>query len=108
MGYDGYRLGLCAATVLAATLSFAAGCHPVNSAGDTAPAPMVVSGKVTDLPAFEAFIALKPTPEQFMQRYPDVLLVMPGTIATKEYRTDNSRYFPKLDPEGRIIGGKFM
>ena len=29
-------------------------------------------------------IAGQPTPEQFRARYPDVQLVLPGTIATKE------------------------
>lgn len=71
---------------------------------EMAPTP----GKVTDLTAFERFIAGQPTPEQFRARYPDVQLVLPGTIATKEFRSDNSRYFPKLDGQGRIVGGSFM
>jgi hypothetical protein len=37
-----------------------------------------------------------------------VLLVMPGDIATREYRTDNSRYFARLDEAGRITGGVFQ
>jgi hypothetical protein len=70
-------------------------------------ATIVVSGKVTDVAAFERFIATRPTPAQFHARYPDVRLVLPGEIATKEYRLDNSRYFASLDGEGRIQGGSF-
>jgi hypothetical protein len=65
-------------------------------------------GKVTNLPAFADFITTKPTPAQFRNRYPDVALVLPGQVATKEMRLDNSRYFAELDAEGRITGGRFM
>jgi len=68
----------------------------------------VVHGKVTDLAAFSKFIETHPTPEAFAQHYPDVLLILPGMIATKELRMDNSRYFAELDQNRRIIGGKFM
>lgn len=71
---------------------------------EAAPMP----GKVTDQSAFANFIASKPTPEQFRSRYPDVVLVLPGQIATKEFRMDNSRYFAELDGDGRITGGRFM
>lgn len=74
----------------------------------TEPPTEPVKGTVTDLPAFEAFIGLGPTPAQFRARYPEVRLVLPGEIATKELRTDSSRYFAKLDSEGRIVGGRFM
>lgn len=72
------------------------------------PAPAAVHGFVTDTAAFDAFIATRPTPEQFRATYPDVLLVLPGTVATREFRTNNSRYFAELDKDGRISGGKFM
>lgn len=65
-------------------------------------------GVVTDLAAFEEFIALAPTPEEFRQVYPDVVLILPGDIATREFRTDNSRYFADLDEQERIIGGSFQ
>jgi hypothetical protein len=29
-------------------------------------------------------------------------------MSTREMRQNNSRYLPKLDSEGRIIGGSFM
>lgn len=73
-------------------------------AQETAPMP----GYVQDLPAFERFIATRPTPAQFRARYPDVQLVMPGDITTKEMRLNNSRYFAELDADGRIVGGRFM
>lgn len=65
-------------------------------------------GRVTDLDGFAAFIALRPTPEQFRTRYPDVQLVMPGDITTKELRFDNSRFFAELDDSGLITGGRFQ
>lgn len=90
------------------SLFLLAGCACVNSAADPAPpAPAVVQGHVTDLAAFEAFIATRPTPEQFRATYPDVLLVLPGDVASKELRLNNSRYFATLDEAGRISGGRF-
>jgi len=82
----------------------------VLSACQTGPAaqPRPVAGFVTDMKAFDAFIATHPTPEQFKAAYPDVLLVTPDMMSTREMRQNNSRYFPKLDAEGRIVGGSFM
>ena len=79
-----------------------------EAAMPSAPAETPVSGFVTDLPAFERFIAGRPTPAQFGARYPDVVLVLPGQIASKEFRMNHSRYFAQLDGEGRIGGGKFQ
>lgn len=80
------------------------------TACQTAPAaqPKPVAGFVTDMKAFDAFIATRPTPEQFRAAYPDVILVTPDMMTTREMRQNNSRYFPKLDAEGRIVGGSFM
>jgi hypothetical protein len=58
--------------------------------------------------AFEALIAERPTPGEFHRVYPEVLLVMPGDGATRECRTDNSRYFVRLAEAGRIAGGVFQ
>jgi len=87
-------------------LSMAACMTNAPSAPAAEPAP--VAGFVTDLDGFNAFIATRPTPAQFRAAYPDVTLVLPGQIATREFRTNNSRYFAELDDEGRISGGKFM
>ncbi|MFT4045128.1 MAG: hypothetical protein QM661_00355 [Solimonas sp.] len=91
---------LCAALIVAAGL--AAACH---HAATTDPEP--AAGFVTDMDAFRAFVATHPTPEQFRKGYPDVTLILPGQIATRELRMNNSRYFAELDSEGRITGGKF-
>lgn len=93
-------------TLLAAVLALAAcqGGLAMNNA--TAPEP--VAGFVTDMAAFEAFIATKPTTDEFRRVYPDVTLVLPGQIATKELRFNNSRYFPQVDSFGHITGGKFQ
>jgi hypothetical protein len=71
------------------------------------PAPPAVKGFVTDTKAFDAFIATKPTAEQFRAAYPDVQLVMPDSITTMDFRRNNSRYFPQWDDSGHITGGKF-
>lgn len=68
---------------------------------------MAVHGKVADVDAFDRFIASHPTPEEFRAHYPDVTLVLPGQMATKELRMDRSRYFAQLDADGRITGGAF-
>ena len=70
--------------------------------------PKPVAGFVTDLKAFDAFIATKPTAAQFHAAYPDVMLVTPDMMTTREMRENHSRYFPKMDADGRIVGGSFM
>lgn len=62
---------------------------------------------VTDMAGFEAFIATHPTQQQFKSMYPGVQLMLPGMISTMEMRYDNSRFFPQLDKDGRVIGGDF-
>ncbi len=97
-----------AAAGLAALLAITA-CQGVPSVDSkTSPQFKPVAGFVTDSAAFDRFIASKPTPEQFRSIYPDVHLVLPGDIATKEFRSNSSRYFAELDAEGRISGGRFM
>jgi hypothetical protein len=74
----------------------------------SAPAmPTPVHGYVTDMKAFDAFIATHPTPDQFRAAYPDVQLMLPGTISTMEYRSNNSRYYAELSKDGHITGGHF-
>lgn len=88
-----------------------AGCAPAPQPETAAPVPTLeapVRTTVTDVPAFEAFVATQPTPDALRQRYPGLQVVMPGDITTRELRSDNSRYFADLDPEGRVIGGRFQ
>lgn len=63
---------------------------------------------IKDLGAFSEFIATRPTPAALRARFPGLTVVLPGEIATKEFRTDNSRYFAELDSDGRVIGGRFQ
>lgn len=72
------------------------------------PSLQAIPGFVTELSAFEQFIATGPTPAQFRARYPDVTLALPGSINTKELRLNNSRYFAQLNVQGRISGGQFQ
>lgn len=90
---------LCTATIAAVLVL--GGCQTMS-----APAPTPVHGYVTDVAAFDAFIATHPTPAQFRATYPDVQLVMPNTVTTMDFRSNNSRYFAELK-DGRIAGGHF-
>jgi hypothetical protein len=63
---------------------------------------------VTDLAAFGAFIAGRPTVVEFRAAYACVQLVLPGDFTTREMRSDNSRYFAEVDTFGRIAGGHFQ
>jgi hypothetical protein len=56
---------------------------------------------------FEAFIADRPTPQQFRVAFPDIELVLPDDLTTGEFRFDHSRYFAALDGDRRIVGGRF-
>lgn len=89
----------------------AAPAHAATPAAPVKPviaAPAPVHGFVTDMATFDAFIATRPTPAQFRAAYPDVLLVLPGDVSTREMRSNNSRYFGEVDASGRLTGGKFM
>jgi len=91
---------LCSVAIAAALIL--GGCQTMSA---TAPTP--VHGYVTDMASFNAFVATHPTPAQFRATYPDVQLVMPNTITTMDFRTNNSRYFVELNKDGRIVGGHF-
>ena len=85
----------------------APGCAMTDNGDDTdMPSPRY--GFVQDMASFETFIQQRPTAEAFRTLYPDVQLVMPGDITTKEFRMNNSRYFAEFDEQGRIIGGRFQ
>lgn len=86
----------------------ACACAPPAAAPPSAEVSMPARTRVADLPAFEAFIATRPTPDALRARYPGLQVVMPGDITTKELRGDNSRYFVDLDAEGRVVGGRFQ
>lgn len=97
--------------VLIAVLALLVACAPTPQ---PAPTPSIteearpVRTSVTDLAAFDAFIAGHPSPEALRAQYPGLTVVMPGDITTKELRMDHSRYFVELDAEGRVIGGRFQ
>jgi hypothetical protein len=96
------RLRIC--TLILGCLIGLGGCCSTPASEAAPPVP----GHVTDVGAFEQFIATQPTPDQFKRRYPDVVLVLPGQMATKELRLNRSRYFAEVDAQGRIRGGKFQ
>ena len=91
-----------------------AGCAYSRQHGMPAPslkspaAPAPVHGFVTDMGAFDAFIARRPTADEFRTAYPDVLLILPNMPTTMEMRYNNSRYFAEIDGDGRVSGGRFQ
>jgi len=56
---------------------------------------------------FKSFLATKPTPAQFHKRYPKISLILFGAESGKYARTDESRFFARLDDSGHIVGGRF-
>ena len=90
---------------LAATLLAACVVYEERTGSLPAPRP----GNVQEVPEFHTFIdEYAPTPEEFRTVYPDITLVLPGDIATKELRMNNSRFFAELDERERIVGGRFQ
>lgn len=69
--------------------------------------PTPVHGRVVDRRSFDAFIATQPGPFEFRRMYPDVTLVLPQDMASQDVRNDASRYFARLNAEGKIINGEF-
>jgi hypothetical protein len=96
------RTRLLALSVLGVAVALA-GCHHGTRPDGT----RVDKKGVVDMAGFENFIATHPTADEFKKMYPGVQLMLPGTISTMEVRFDNSRFFPQMDKDGRIVGGDF-
>lgn len=96
------RTRLLALSVLGVAVALA-GCHHGTRPDGT----RVDKQGVIDLAAFQSFINTHPTQAEFKKMYPGVKLMLPSTIGSMEIRYDNSRFFPTLDKDGRIIGGDF-
>ena len=61
-----------------------------------------------DVVAFQQLLATHPHPDELRGAFPEVLVVLPGEIATREYRYDQSRFFALLDDSGLVYGGEFQ
>ncbi|QAU24597.1 hypothetical protein EO087_11860 [Dyella sp. M7H15-1] len=96
------RTRLLAFSILGVAVALA-GCHR----GTRPDGARVDKNGVSSMGQFENFVATHPTPEQFKSMYPGVQLMLPGTVSTMEIRYDNSRFFPQLDKDDRIVGGDF-
>jgi len=64
-----------------------------------------VASSIGDHDRFYAFVESRPTPEQFQNAYPDVWLILPGDIVSREVCSQYYRYVAELDDQGRITGG---
>jgi hypothetical protein len=58
-----------------------------------------------DISELPAFVASRPTPEEFQQAFPDVWLVLPGDIVSRSVCSQYYRFMAELDAKGRISGG---
>ena len=93
--------------VAAISLLAACGGTTVEKSAPPPPGATMRPGAAFDMQAFERFIATRPNAAAFKARYPQILLVEPGMVTTRELRMDNSRFFATFDGEGRITGGRF-
>lgn len=95
--------------VLAIAAMALAGCTRDAGAGSTATRACVAQPGAPAVPtaAFRDYLATRPTDAEFRARYPNITLVMPGDIATRELRLDCSRFFADVGIDGRIVGGRF-
>ena len=105
MGMKRLRRFVPALAALALGVVLVACCSDPSAA--RAETTLPVHGQVTYIAAFDRFIATWPRPADFHSRYPDVKLVLPGEMATKELRLNHSRYFAVLGADGRMQGGDF-
>jgi hypothetical protein len=88
------------AVLLAALLAIPAGATSLQVMAQDSRA-----GSLHDRSAFQAFVQSRPTPEEFEQAYPDLWLILPGDIVTREVCSQYYRFIAELDAEGRIAGG---
>ncbi len=93
--------------VVAVMLALGTSGCAVHKTETRADGPEPRPGTVKQMNPFLHFLETRPSPEEFERVYPDVTLVLPGEIATHEYRQDNSRFFAELDDKGRIKDGDF-
>lgn len=61
-----------------------------------------------DVVAFQQLLASYPHPDDLRAAFPEVLIVLPDEIATREFRFDQSRFFAMLDERGLVYGGTFQ
>ncbi len=95
-------LALAAAAALAA-------CDDLAATADPAREACVRQAGSAGVPtmAFRDVLATKPTPAEFRARFPDITLVMPTDVATRELRLDCSRFFADPDDAGHVVAGRF-
>lgn len=91
------RIGFAFSVALLAA-SVAASASPAST-----PDPAADTAK--DMAELPAFVAARPTPEEFQQAFPDVWLILPGDIVSRDVCSQYYRFIAELDPQGRISGG---
>jgi hypothetical protein len=65
----------------------------------------LAAGSAKSISELPSFVALRPTPEEFQQAFPDVWLVLPGDIVSRSVCSQYYRFMAELDATGRISGG---
>ncbi|MFO8153413.1 hypothetical protein [Thioalkalivibrio sp.] len=78
---------------------------PLATSGAESGAQASAASQVTDTSEIRAFVRSRPTPEEFREAYPEVWLILPGDIVSREVCSEYYRFVAELDPDGRIRGG---
>jgi len=78
---------------------------PAGAATPEASAQASGNGNLDDRSALHAFVQSRPTPEEFQEAYPDVWLILPGDIVSRDVCSQYYRFIAELDSNGRISGG---
>jgi hypothetical protein len=77
-------------------------------AAQAAPQAASLRCSIADPVAFVSYLKEhKPTVVELKGAFSCLKIIMPGEMTTMEFRYDNSRFYPKTDEYGRIVGGEF-
>lgn len=92
-------------SLIVLSLSAALLAAPATASTQQPHEPEAAAGISKDISELPAFVASRPTPEEFQQAFPDVWLILPGDIVSREVCSEYYRFIAELDGDGRIKGG---
>lgn len=78
---------------------------PVAASHPTTSEEVARVAATLDSAELRAFVESRPTPDEFHQAFPDVWLILPGDIVSRDTCSQYHRFIAELDPNGRISGG---
>ena len=92
-------------SLIVLSLSAALLAAPATASTQQPHEPEAVADVAKDISELPAFVASRPTPEEFQQAFPDVWLILPGDIVSRDVCSQYYRFVAELDTKGRISGG---